>query len=410
MSASETARLRREGRYDEAYNMAINDITSRNDEWSRSALFWTLRDVCLYGCLPQHKTELAENCVTLMGKLLRRMPDANGLAKQAYRNLHKHFTPECEVMTRAVLLSKTNPKEAFENISLLVGGRWNLLRPDWHEDLGWMIYRYIKHEQNCLPPAEVRRLLGLYIRLDNRRPSTLHSAMLELAMHCWKKQAGFSFYNFVRTWNTRNFRNADMASTQYNGHVKEALIIRVFRTLAVGGEDINIHELILPLSIEKETALDLFRHPIHDRLVALHAAGRFSQLWRAFTVYAQCHAFFGPSVWHSRILSLALQFMQGDDAKRFPPFLQRWGTDNFMTADWFSSAADSTVSSRSLAVMSARRCAGHFALRQPSNELAGLAQWAQKVCAVMQRHEQCGIVTSPDNGSPECSANPLSRQ
>lgn len=410
MSASETARLRREGRYDEAYDMAINDITSRNDEWSRSALFWTLRDVCLYGCMPQHKTELAENCITLMGKLLIRMPDAEGLAKLAYRNLHKHFTPECKVMEKAVLMSKTNPKEAFEALSRIVDGRWNLLQPDWHEDLGWMIYRYIKHEQNHLLPTEVRLLLGQYIRLDNHRPSALHSVMLELAMHCWKKRAGFSFYNFVRTWNTCNFRKADMASTQYNGHIKEALIIRVFRTLAIGGEDINIHELILPLSIEKETALDLFRHPIHDRLAALHTASRFSQLWRAFTVYAQCHAFFGPSVWHSRILGLALQFMQGSEAKRFPPFLQRWGTDNFMTADWFSSAADSSVSNNSLAIMSARRCAEQFAIRQPPKELAKLAQWAQNVCAVMKRHEQCDSVTLPNSGSPECNANPLSRQ
>lgn len=387
MSASEVARLRREGRYDEAYEMAINDITSRNDEWSRSALFWTLRDVCLYGFLPQQKMQQAEDCIALMGRLLQKMPDDKGFGKAAWLYLKRHTSPERIVLNNAAEKSKTRPKETFEYLQQQTNGKWHQLPQEWHDTLGWIAYRYIKAEQEHISPQEVRKSLYCYIQLNNRRPSTLHSLMLELAMKYWKKHGGFNFYKFVSLWNTANFRKADMASTTYNGHTKEALIKRVFSTLATGGEDINVCELTAPLTIEKETALDLFRHPIHDRLVELHAQRHFQQLWQAFTVYAQCHAFFGQSEWHSRILLLATQYMTDNDAWRLPHFLQRWGIANLRTADWFTKDNTCEPSPHSLALTAARQCSDFFARHHTPPELEDTAKWAKDACRVMDSHK-----------------------
>lgn len=223
MSASEVARLRREGRYDEAYNLAISDITSRNDEWSRSALFWTLRDVCLYGFLPQKKMQQAEDCITLMGKLLRMMPDGKGYGKEAWMALKRRTTPERIVLGNAAEMSKTRPKETFEYLQRQTNGKWQQLPQEWHDTLGWIAYRYIKAEQEHVSSQEVRNALLCYMRLNNRRPSTLHSLMLELAMKYWKRHGGFCFYKFVSLWNTANFRKADMASTIYNGDRKSVV-------------------------------------------------------------------------------------------------------------------------------------------------------------------------------------------
>lgn len=388
MSASEVARLRREGRYDEAYDMAISDIMSRNDEWSRSALFWTLRDICVYGFLPQQKLQSAEKCTVLMERLMWKMPADKGMANAAWQALRRRVAPESTMLNNAAEMSKTRPKETFDFLQRQTGGQWQQLPQEWHDTLGWIIYRYIKAEQEHASTQEVRIALYNYIRLSNRRPSTLHSLMLETAMRYWRKHGGFGFYKFVSLWNTVNFRNADMQSTTYRGQVKDALIKRVFATLAVGGEDINIQELISPLTIDYETALDLFRHPIHDRLAELHAQRLTKQLWQAFTVYAQCYPHFGPSEWHSRILLLATQYMTGADAWRFPMFLQRWGIANLRTPDWLSDSTSCEPSPHSLALTAARLCADYFACHHATAELATTAKWAADACRVMDNWER----------------------
>ena len=46
MSFSEVTELRKAGRLSEAYELAKRDLDIERSEWSLSALFWVLRDLC----------------------------------------------------------------------------------------------------------------------------------------------------------------------------------------------------------------------------------------------------------------------------------------------------------------------------------------------------------------------------
>lgn len=394
MSAHDVTRLRHEGRYDEAYDMALHDIETQDDEQSRAALFWTLRDVCRHGFLPTRRIEALTNCLELMGKLLPRIDDPKKIAKYAYRDLHKHISSDAGVMSRATAMSAEHPAEAFLLVREAYGGALTSIGNDWHDDLGWIVYRYLKASSGSLSSVEVRRLLRDYIELDNRRPSLLHSLMLNFAVNHAARHSDFSFYRFFRMWNPSQIRDEDINDRVHDGKTVPSLLKRAFRRLATGGETIDVADIISFLPVDKETALDLLRHPIHDKLLSFASRRQYDRLWQAFTVYAQCYSQFGPSPWHSRILALALSHMTGGDVWRFACFFEHWGKDNLRSDDWLSGGNKPQVTRASLGVAAASRYLAACAASHAARHDATTSAWAKKVIDTITEHERLGIANN----------------
>lgn len=391
MTAYDVTRLRHEGRYDEAYDMALHDIETHDDEKSRASLFWTLHDVCRHGFLPARRMDAFNNCLCLMGKLLPRIDDAKKIALYAYRNLHKHISADAGVMWRATEMSAEHPAEAFFMVREACGGTLSNISNDWHNDLGWIVYRYLKASSGSLTSVEVRKLLRDYISLDNRRPSLLHSLMLNFAVNYAAGHGDFSFYRFFRMWNPSLLRDDDMNDKSRGGKTIPSLLKRVFKQLATGGETIDVADIISFLPIDKETALDLLRKPIHDWMVSLASRHQYNRLWQAFTTYAQCYSHFGPSPWHSHILALAMRHMTNGDAWRFALFFEHWDKDNLRTDDWLSGGREPQVTRASLGVAAASKYLDACAASPAARHDATLSEWAKRVIETIAEHERLGI-------------------
>ncbi len=395
MSLHDVTRLRHEGRYDEAYDMALHDIETHDDEQSRASLFWTLRDVCRHGFLPARRMDAFTNCLDLMGKLLRRIDDPEKTARYAYRDLHKHISDDAGVMSRATAMSAERPSEAYLLVREACGGTLASISRDWHDDLGWIVYRYLKASSGRIASVEVRRLLRDYINLDNRRPSLLHSLVLNFAVNYAAGHRDFSFYRFFRMWNPSLLRDDDMHDRVRDGRTGQSLLKRAFRVLATGGETIDVADIISFLPVDKETALDLLRQPIHDKMLSFASRRQYDRLWHAFTVYAQCYSPFGPSPWHSRILALALEHMANGDAWRFALFFEHWGKDNLRSDDWLSGSREPQVTRASLGVAAASRYLDACTARPAARHDATVAAWAKRVVETIAEHERLGIVNKP---------------
>ena len=65
---------------------------------------------------------------------------------------------------------------------------------------GWDIYHYMKENLDAMESREARTLLACYMKMTLKRPSLLHSLMLQLALKMAKKYADFQFDKFFEMW------------------------------------------------------------------------------------------------------------------------------------------------------------------------------------------------------------------
>ncbi len=105
----------------------------------------------------------------------------------------------------------------------------NLLFDIHHEAYGWVIYRYVKAEEQKIPSTEIRSLMRDYINLKNERPSLLHSILLSFALQFSKGHSDFNLYNFFLLWDPKNLRSEDIEHNTEDGKTFPSLISRIFR-------------------------------------------------------------------------------------------------------------------------------------------------------------------------------------
>ena len=232
--ANPITELRKEGRIDEAIQLAKDRISQgKADEWDLNALFW-----CYYEqlkedghlSLPQDKVS---NILAAMDNLLPQIPN-NDVAKRNLESLRKRVLPGFETIKNAneIAIISGRETEAFELIKPLISSADTIL----HEDLGWVIYRYIKANLNTLSSIDVRRLLAQYMKLNNTRPSLLHTQILQLALNFAKDHPDFIFYRFLQLWNPHNLRDEDYYVTYTNGQPIPPFIHRIIRQIVDGSE------------------------------------------------------------------------------------------------------------------------------------------------------------------------------
>ena len=65
---------------------------------------------------------------------------------------------------------------------------------------GWAIYHYMKEHLDTMESREARTLLACYMKMKLKRPSLLHSMMLQMALRMANKYADFQFDKFFGMW------------------------------------------------------------------------------------------------------------------------------------------------------------------------------------------------------------------
>ena len=355
MSVKEVALLRKQGKLREAYSLAIEDLKEEMDDpWAQMSLFWVLRDICQQHC-NNNATEKAKKCLNMMASYLPTMMDDSEAGRRAYDILRKRLQPESNIILNALELSKTDATSAFMQVKGYIASS-NNIDVSSHEDLGWIIYRYIKASYNELSSLDIRKLLRDYINLKNERPSLLHSQILNFALGFSKEHSDFSFYRFFILWNPQNLRTEDLYESYYNGKSYPSFISRICRQFASSYEDIDIQLLCESIDLSKEAVLDLLREPLFWNIMALQKEGKNREVFDLLSAYNQKHSSWGPSHWHSQILSLAERYMTEQEVWRFIHFFKEWGYENLRIDDWKEETDNNGNTYKSLAIKSARKC------------------------------------------------------
>ncbi|WP_417857771.1 DUF7017 domain-containing protein [Xanthomarina gelatinilytica] len=307
------------------------------DEWIQKAYAWVIIDLCKY-FIAERNLNQAEAFYNEL-----KIINFQGYEDDIIENQKNFLRPKIdtnytEVQKAEELSKKGRNQEALAVFKSLISQ--NRLTELHHESYGWVIYRYIKAEENNLSSVDVRTFLRDYMNLKNDRPSMLHSMILNFALTYSKTHSDFKFYNFFLLWNPDNLRYDDLNDGYIDGKSIPSLISRICRVFVNTNTEFDIDDFLNKIDLNKETVLDFFREPFFWNVFNAHKENRFSDLWNLFEQYNNNYSKHGQSKWHSEILNLAERFMKENDEWRFLNFFKNWNPENLRSDDWKETKKD----------------------------------------------------------------------
>ena len=332
MDSRRVFELRREGKIQEALNMALQLYQNDpNDTWNQSALAWPLIDMCKAALVQNNLAEAqryfnqlvaikftsVDDIITSQVAFLRPKIDINYSKIQEAENLSKNGNHKLALNTM---------KAMFANHQLL---------DVHHEAYGWVIYRYIKAEEKNITSLEIRSLMRDYMNLSNERPSMLHSTFLNYALNFSKEHADFNLYNFFLLWEPKNLRFEDVSENHKDGKTYPSLISRIFKEFI--DKKVQLDSKILFEKIpylSPVQIIELLREPYYWNLFSADKENRKADLWKIFEEYNTLFKNQSGSAIHSKILNSAMFSMKENEEWRFLNFFENWNPENFIESDW----------------------------------------------------------------------------
>lgn len=372
--STEIYNLRREGNLDEAKKRAeeiLKEDNTDTDVWKAYA--WTMIDICKRE-QQQGNVEGARQIVDYLSGLhfdTQYDEFAETLVRKI-QQLKLSVNPYFAQIQEAKELSQNgNNDRAWEILTQLAAA--GNLPVEVHESFGWTIYRYLRDHISSLSSVQVRTQLRDYIRLQNERPSNLHSQILNFALNYSKQDDNFKLIAFLRLWGPNNLRNNDFDdSRDKDGHTIPSLMSRIARAI-VNYPSAEIQEFIDLLPRRKDDFIEMLREHFFWKIYRSSENGVTSATWDNFEQYLDFFATAPASIWHSKILSLAERVMKENNTYRFYDFFKRWNPEKMRSADWEEEKGDNGETYKPLAVKSLKKT--KEALEALSDEQMGDLQW-----------------------------------
>ncbi|MVM40410.1 hypothetical protein GO730_26725 [Spirosoma sp. HMF3257] len=343
-------------------------LEDSSDGWIQKAFAWILIDLCKYYIADKNLNQ-ASVCFKELNTI-----DFQGYEDDIIENQKSFLRPKIDInyseVQKAEDYSKSGKnQEALSIFKNLISQ--SKLTELHHESYGWVIYRYIKAEENNLSSIEVRTFLRDYMNLKNERPSMLHSMILNFALNYSKTHSDFKFYSFFLLWNPDNLRHEDLHDGYKDGKDIPSLISRICREFVNSNTGINIEEFLSKINLNKETVLDFFRETIFWNIFNTHKENKFSELWSLFEQYNTNYSKHGQSKWHSEILNLAERFMKENDEWHFFNFFKNWNPENLRKDDWKETKKDEHTY-KPLATKAIKKAFEVLKTQQSENDLSWL--------------------------------------
>lgn len=343
-------------------------LEDSSDGWIQKAFAWILIDLCKYYIADKNLNQ-ASVCFKELNTI-----DFQGYEDDIIENQKNFLRPKIDInyseVQKAEDYSKSGKnQEALSIFKNLISQ--SKLTELHHESYGWVIYRYIKAEENNLSSIEVRTFLRDYMNLKNERPSMLHSMILNFALNYSKTHSDFKFYSFFLLWNPDNLRHEDLHDGYKDGKDIPSLISRICREFVNSNTEIKIEEFLSKINLNKETVLDFFRETIFWNIFNAHKENKFSELWSLFEKYNTNYSKLGQSKWHSEILNLAERFMKENDEWRFFNFFKNWNPENLRKDDWKETKKDEHTY-KPLATKAIKKAFEVLKTQQSENDLSWL--------------------------------------
>lgn len=367
MGIKRVTELRKQAKYDEALEMARMDNSNVSDEWTKMSLFWALRDMVKNVLVPAGKIDEAGNMINEMKQLLPDMKDDKGIGAGVLESMLKSIVPNDGGIMEISNISKTEPLKAYEQFISKFDRSGKNLNKHFHEDYGWILYRYMKADAVNLTSVDVRRLLKDYVFLKNVRPSMLHSMMLNFAINFARDNKDFNLYNFYKLWGCNNLRNEDFCKSTFDGHEIRSLIYRMFSLFVESDYGVDFEGVLDELSLDGDKRVFRHRGYLVERfreaflwcIINHHKAGDNGGVDKYFSLYEKCFLKYKPSKWNSEILKQAVRCMGNDDKSHFVRFFKEWDYNKLREDDWKEEAGSDGKNYPSLASKCARACFEH---------------------------------------------------
>lgn len=330
MDAKKVSALRKEGKLQEAYNLATSLLNSDKDnEWNKRALAWVLVAI-----IKVEVNNNLQNAIAFFNQLLSLKIQDELLEKQI-KYLQSKLVPINSEIEKANASSKNGDYlNALNQFRHIFKNNTNLFQAH-HDAYGWAIYRYLKNEFESISSIEVKRILFEYNNLKSERPSMLHSQTLRFVINYARYNQDIDIYRYFLNWGPSNLRDEDTEKNSYDGKVYDSLLENLVKAFVYSPSYIDFDLLNQKIVVWHDLSLiDIYRESIFWQIFNAHKENQLSRLWQLFDSYAINYSKYGPSHWHSEILNLAQRFMTENNLWRFPQFLQNWGVTNFQSSDW----------------------------------------------------------------------------
>lgn len=341
MSFREVNNLRKAGRLEDALRLAESDLQSEMSHWTYSALFWVLRDICNH-YIAQNQNQDALNFIQRMESIVDFMNDNEGTAHMSLQILRRQITPLWREVNNLIDISKSAQEElAYTQICEL--NRNNKLSPLLHEDFGWIIYRYLKKCYESCGSLTARRALHTYLQLETKRPSTLHSQILNVATLISERYEDFKFLPFLELWDVTMLSDDDFKSSIWNDRVIQPLVERIIERCFKLGYALNevkeaftrnqdISEQLVLSVFARFHFFSIFNYSKDDDLQSF-----FSEIENYTSIIEDLPI---KNEYHSRILSLYLWKLPEERNTEAILIINKWGLNNFRDEDWLREQKD----------------------------------------------------------------------
>lgn len=317
--------------------MAEADLQSENSTWTRSAMFWVLRDY-FNRYLSQGNTEECNKILLQMQELISGMDDGEGYADRAIKHASESLCPHSRLLHEAEELSKGgHEEEAYEKVMDIHA--MTPIEDLLHEQFAWIIFRYLKKEYKQMGSLEARRVLFTYMQLHNDRPSLVHSQILNLASKISDSYKDFKFLPFLQMWDVNNFTDEDLhESTNTEGKVFQPMYIRLFRRCISLGY--NLKDCLTAFcknpNIEKRQLLIAYSQQNYSVIYNLpkENSDTISNKIKQYT--DECKDEMIANVYNSKIIrSFLFLFPSKDNINiKTKEILEAFGFDKFLPEDW----------------------------------------------------------------------------
>ncbi|WP_367105230.1 tetratricopeptide repeat protein [uncultured Psychrobacter sp.] len=330
MDSKKVFALRKEGKLQDAYNLAVSLLNSdKDDEWNKRAMAWVLVDI-----IKLEINKNLQNAIAFFNQLISLKIQDDVLETQI-KYLQSRLTPVNSEIEKASALSKSGSYlNALNQFRQIFKNNTNLFQAH-HDAYGWAIYRYLKNEFESISSIEVKRILFEYNNLQSERPSMLHSQILRFVINYVRYNQDIDIYKYFLNWDPSNLMDEDTEKNNYDGKVYDSVLENLVKAFVYSPSHIDFDLLDQKIVVWHNLPLiDIYRESIFWQIFNAHKENQLSRLWQLFDNYATNYSKYGPSHWHSEILNLAQRFMTENNLWRFPQFLQNWDVTNFQNSDW----------------------------------------------------------------------------
>lgn len=345
-------KLTREGRLQEARRAGEDAVAADPHDDAAIASLVSVYLEIESQCIATGVTRYLPDLDRRIDELIAQMSSGADKARSRHTRLQLSTLPGYAEISALEELSARDghEREAYTAAREIV--RSGRLASQFLEMYGTIISRYARVAMTAGVSRPVRELFYEYLGLPLTKPSRLHSLMLRMAVRCARKFPDFNFTRFFDLWDPHTFRPDDIMPADG----KTSLAAAAFETVIDSDRPDEFPALLERVRATPAQRMAIVRRAFVSLVSRNTKEGDTGRAVDLLELYAAHHALHGADECHSRLLSLALRVMDGDEKWRFVRFLVSWDTHLLRAADFQPSALPDGTPVAPLATRALSRC------------------------------------------------------